>query len=124
MKSKLISAGFIVVLWSALILTSCSKDSGYGSGSNNNGTNNQANAVSIESMAYNPTSLNVKVGTNVTWTNNDNVDHTVTANDASFDSGNLKPGAKYTHTFSTAGTFPYHCTLHPDMKASVVAANY
>jgi plastocyanin len=123
MKTTLKLAGFLFVLWSVLILISCSKDSGYGSSSNNNGTNNQSNSVSMENMLYNPSSLNVKTGTAVTWTNNDNVDHTVTANDGSFDSGNIKPGAKYSHTFSTAGTFSYHCTIHADMKASIVVAN-
>ncbi|MDH7462491.1 cupredoxin family copper-binding protein [Chitinophagaceae bacterium 26-R-25] len=121
MKSKLISAGFLFVLWSALILISCSKDSGYGSSNtNNNGNNNQSNAVSIDNMAYSPSSLTVKAGTTVSWTNNDNVDHTVTANDGSFDSGAIKTGSKYSHTFSTAGTFSYHCTFHSNMKASVV----
>ncbi|MDI3322096.1 cupredoxin domain-containing protein [Pinibacter soli] len=120
MKSKLISAGFLVVLWSVLIVISCSKDNGYGSSSNNNNGNNQSNAVSIENMLYNPGNLTVKAGTTVSWTNNDNVDHTVTANDGSFDSGAIKTGSKYSHTFSTTGTFSYHCTFHADMKASVV----
>jgi len=119
MKSKLISAGFLLVLWSAFILISCSKNSGYGSSSNSN-NNNQSNTVSIENMLYNPGSLTVKAGTTVSWTNNDNVDHTVTANDGSFDSGAIKMGSKYSHTFSTTGTFAYHCTFHANMKASVV----
>jgi plastocyanin len=71
-------------------------------------------------MSYNPSSLTLKAGTTVSWTNNDMVDHTVTANDGSFDSGAIKMGGTYSHTFSTTGTFSYHCTFHANMKASVV----
>jgi len=123
MKTTFKVAGFLFVFWSALIFISCSKSNGYGS-SGNNGNNTQSNAVSIENMTYNPSSLTVSMGTTVTWTNNDNVDHTVTADNGSFDSGNIKAGAKYSHTFSTTGTFAYHCTLHANMKASVVVSQY
>ena len=81
-----------------------------------------ANEVSLSRMAFFPTTLMVKTGTTVKWTNSavDETDHTVTANDRSFDSGVLKPGASYTHTFNSAGTFEYSCTLHPEqMRARV-----
>ncbi|MBV4356864.1 cupredoxin domain-containing protein [Pinibacter aurantiacus] len=119
MKTKLISAGFLIVLWSTLIVISCSKDSGYGS-SSNSGNNQGNNTVSMQYTQYDPSTITVKAGTTITWINNDNMDHTVTANDGSFDSGTIKQGGKYTHTFSTAGTFSYHCTFHANMKGSVV----
>jgi plastocyanin len=119
MKSKFITAGFPLALWGTLILASCSKDSGYGSGSNN-GNNQTSNTVSIENMSYNPGTVTVKAGSTVSWINNDMVDHTVTANDGSFDSGDMKAGSTFTHTFPTTGTFAYHCTFHANMKASVV----
>jgi plastocyanin len=57
----------------------------------------------------------------VTWTNNDTAAHTITADDGSFDSGNLNPGDTFTHTFATAaGTVAYHCNYHPNMVATIV----
>ncbi len=76
---------------------------------------------------YNPSPLNVPVGTTVTWTNNDNTAHTVTEGNPSgntppngFDSGILAPGKTFTHTFDTAGTIQYYCTLHPTMLGEVI----
>ena len=76
---------------------------------------------------YNPSPLNVPVGTTVTWTNNDNTGHTVTQGNPSgntppngFDSGILAPGKTFTHTFETAGTIQYYCTLHPTMLGEVI----
>ena len=63
--------------------------------------------------------LTVQVGDTVTWTNGDDMPHTVTAESGAFDSGNLNQGQTYTHTFETAGTFPYSCTYHPFMKGTV-----
>jgi len=78
-----------------------------------------AQAVSIQNFAFNPATLTVPVGTTVTWTNNDSTAHTVTADDGSFKSGNVDPGATFSFTFSTAGTFNYHCEIHPNMTASI-----
>ena len=70
-----------------------------------------ANAVSITSAGYQPAQLQVKVGTVVTWKNNDTVAHTVTSDTAGlFDSGALNAGATFQFTFSQAGTFTYHST--------------
>jgi plastocyanin len=78
------------------------------------------NAVSIANFAFSPTSITAKVGDKVTWTNNDSTTHTVTADDNSFSSGDLAPGASFSFTFTKAGTFPYHCSIHSSMKATVV----
>jgi plastocyanin len=77
-------------------------------------------AVTLVNYSFSPTSLQVALGTTVTWTNNDTAAHTVTADDGSFDSGNLAPGQSFTHTFTTSGTVAYHCNYHPNMVASVV----
>ena len=76
---------------------------------------------------YNPSPLSVPVGTTVTWINNDNTGHTVTQGNPSgntppngFDSGILAPGKTFTHTFGTAGTIQYYCTLHPTMLGEVI----
>jgi plastocyanin len=78
-----------------------------------------ANAVTIQNFAFGPATLNVAVGTTVTWTNADSAGHTVTADDGSFDSKTLATGATFTQTFSTAGTFAYHCTIHTSMHGTV-----
>ncbi len=88
--------------------------------------NNPASAsVEIKNFAFNPGTVTVKVGTKVTWTNNDSAPHTVTS-----DSGSplnsksiLSPGQSFSYTFTTAGTFPYHCTIHPTMKGQVVVTS-
>jgi len=76
--------------------------------------------VDISNFSFNPGTLTVKVGDTVTWTNNDSATHTVTANDNSFDSANLASGASFSHTFSKAGTYPYRCTIHPNMTGTIV----
>jgi len=55
----------------------------------------------------------VKVGTTVTWQNKDSTEHTVTSNTNVFASSILSPGQSFSYTFSTAGTYPYHCLIHP-----------
>ncbi|MEX2556104.1 MAG: copper-containing nitrite reductase [Actinomycetota bacterium] len=75
----------------------------------------QANAE----HAYDPAVIRVKAGTTVTWTNGDEVAHTVTADDGSFDSGFLNAGQSWSHTFTEPGTYAYHCIPHPWMKGTV-----
>jgi predicted lipoprotein with Yx(FWY)xxD motif len=77
-------------------------------------------AIQIANFAFAPTSLTVSAGTTVTWTNADSTAHTVTADDGSFDSGNLDPGKTFSFTFKTPGTYAYHCAIHPNMKATIV----
>jgi nitrite reductase (NO-forming) len=69
---------------------------------------------------YSVNVLTIKVGTTVTWTNDDNQLHTVTAVDGSFDSGFLDPGATFSYTFGEVGDFEYFCLPHPWMRARVV----
>ena len=76
-------------------------------------------AVTIKGFAFGPATLKVAAGTTVTWTNQDSTAHTVTGDKNEFDSGNLAPGKTFTHTFDKAGTFAYHCTIHPSMKATI-----
>jgi plastocyanin len=117
MKTKKIYQGILFLLFVSSVFVYCSKSNGYGSGSMNN---TPATAtVSIKNMAFSPSSLSVSAGTTVTWYNYDTVAHTVTADDDSFDSGNIPVNGKYSKVFSSMGTFPYHCTIHPEMKASV-----
>lgn len=69
---------------------------------------------------YSVNVLSVAVGTTVTWTNEDNTMHTVTAVDGSFDSGFFEGGETWSHTFDEPGEFEYFCLPHPWMRARVV----
>jgi plastocyanin len=77
--------------------------------------------VLIQDFSFKPAHITIKRGTKVRWINKDSTAHTATANNGrSFDSGRLRPGQRYSHTFKRAGKKPYHCKIHPDMRASVV----
>jgi plastocyanin len=82
-----------------------------------------AQSVEIKNFAFNPATLSVKVGDKVTWTNADSAAHTVTFDDGSADSKNLAQNATFDHTFSTAGTFAYHCTIHSNMKGTITVGS-
>lgn len=77
-------------------------------------------SVAISSFAFNPESLNVRVGDTVTWTNNDAVNHTSTSNTGVWNSGILTTGHSYSFTFAATGHFPYHCAVHLSMHGVVV----
>lgn len=77
-------------------------------------------AVDIAGFAFSPQSVTVAVGDSVTWTNADAQNHTATADDASFDAGTIAGGTSKSVTFATAGTFGYHCKIHPTMTATIV----
>ena len=76
--------------------------------------------VSIRNMSFQPADIQVTVGTTVTWQNSDGVSHTVTSDGGAFASGLLKDGDSFTFTFTAAGTFTYHCAVHPSMRGSVL----
>jgi plastocyanin len=76
--------------------------------------------AAIEDFVFLPGRLEISVGTTIVWTNRGQVTHTVTAEDGSFDSGNIDPGQHRGLTFARAGTFPFHCTPHPFMKGVIV----
>jgi amicyanin len=80
--------------------------------------------VTIANFAFSPADVTVKVGTTVTWTNKDTASHNVLAVDSSWGSTNLiKTGQTYSFTFTKAGTYPYRCGIHPNMKATVRVIN-
>lgn len=76
-------------------------------------------AVTIQNFAFNPPSLSVAVGAEVTWTNQDSTAHTVTFDSGGGASDNLAQSATYKQTFSSAGSFTYHCSIHPNMTGTV-----
>lgn len=81
-------------------------------------------SVTINNYTFTPRSIAVTPGSTVTWTNRQADDnHTVTADKGSFDTGVIaKNGGSATLTFATAGTFAYHCKIHPSMHGTVVVS--
>ncbi len=75
-----------------------------------------ANTVTIQNFAFNPVTVTISKGQTVTWTNMDSVSHTITSTTGDFDSGLISSGKTFSHTFNTAGTFEYSCTIHPSMQ--------
>ena len=67
-----------------------------------------------------PGTLTVPVGTTVTWKFDDSTQHTVNADDNSFASPAMANGQTFAHTFTSAGTVSYHCSIHPFMKGTIV----
>lgn len=129
----------LVVLSALVLLAAC------GGGSTNTGTGttpttaatptsatqagNAQNVMIITdssgSFAFSPATLTIKAGTTVTWKNTTAVAHTVTSDDGkSFDSGMANPIAAqsgtFSFTFTSPGTFAYHCAIHPFMKATII----
>jgi plastocyanin/mono/diheme cytochrome c family protein len=76
--------------------------------------------LEVLTWGYAPETITIKAGDTVTWTNDGSIVHTVTPDDGSFDSGVLNKGDVWTHTFDKSGSYTYHCTPHPWMKATVV----
>lgn len=75
---------------------------------------------SMKNLAYAPATFNVAGGATIVWRNDDPLPHTVTADDGSWDSGLIAPGATWQRTFDRPGSYPFHCTPHPFMKGTVV----
>jgi plastocyanin len=76
--------------------------------------------VVLKNLAFDPATVTIKAGESVTWTNQDAMNHTVVADKGEFKSSDLGQGATFTFKFDKAGTYAYHCSIHPSMKATVV----
>jgi plastocyanin len=80
-----------------------------------------ANAeVKIDNFSFGPETLTVTVGMTVTWTNRDDIPHTVVSTDGVFKSKVRDTDEKFSYTFAKAGTYPYYCSVHPKMTGKVV----
>lgn len=79
-------------------------------------------AVKIQNFAFSPATITLVIGVNntVTWTNMDSVIHTVTADGGTFGSNDLSNGQTFTFTFTTPGSYGYHCSIHTYMKGTVI----
>jgi plastocyanin len=81
-----------------------------------------AKAVTISGFVFSEPSLEVVAGSRVSWVNDDPTEHTVTAEDESFDSGPIAPGEGFAVRFADAGEYPYVCAIHPDMRGTIVVS--
>jgi plastocyanin len=76
--------------------------------------------VKIDNFSFGPATLTVPAGTTVTWTNRDDIPHTVVSEDKAFKSKVLDTDEKFSFTFAKPGTYSYFCSIHPKMTAKVV----
>ncbi len=76
--------------------------------------------VKVDNFSFGPGTLTVAAGTTVTWTNRDDIPHTVVSTDGVFKSKVLDTDDKFSFTFTRAGTYPYFCSIHPKMTGKVV----
>lgn len=76
--------------------------------------------VKIDNFSFGPQSLTVSAGTTITWTNRDDIPHTVVSSDGVFKSKVLDTDDKFSYTFGKAGTYAYFCSIHPKMTGKVV----
>ena len=80
----------------------------------------KVHTVVIEAMRYTPEAIEINAGDTVIWKNRDAFPHTATAEDRSFDSGEIASGGTWKFVARRKGVFPYVCTLHPTMKAKLL----
>ena len=76
--------------------------------------------VKIDNFSFSPAALTVKAGTQITWTNGDDIPHTVVSGEQAFKSKVLGSGEKFTFTASKPGTYSYSCSIHPNMTGKVI----
>jgi amicyanin len=76
--------------------------------------------VKIDNFSFDPPTLTVAAGTTVTWTNRDDIPHTVVSTDGVFKSKVRDTDETFSYTFAKAGTYSYYCSLHPKMTGKVV----
>ena len=77
-------------------------------------------AVTIDNFSFGPPTLNVTAGTTVTWTNRDDIPHTVVNTEGAFKSKAVDTDEKFSYTFAKPGTYSYFCSIHPKMTGKVV----
>jgi len=114
--SSLALTAAVVILAAAVFLV-------FGKLRHHNAEAAEANAVTIDNYQFAPATLAIPAGTTVTWVNQDSDIHSVAADDGDpmmFKSAGLDTDDKFTFTFAKAGTYLYHCTLHPHMTGKIV----
>jgi len=79
-------------------------------------------SVAVKDFAFNPADITAKVGQTITFTNGDSAPHTATLDDGSCTTPNIASGSSDGLTFTAAGTYPFHCKVHPNMKGTITVS--
>ena len=130
-QALILMSALSILLLVGVLAASCGDGTGGGlyGGGGSGGTTTSTPASSdgeggvqvvMKNMAFDPDKVTIKAGESVTWTNQDSANHTVTADNGEFESGDLGKSATFTFQFDKAGTYPYHCGIHPSMTGTVV----
>jgi plastocyanin len=90
-----------------------------GGGGCSTSTEAAAVTVQIANFAFDPPEATAKVGETIGWTNNDSTAHTATTDDGGCDTGDIAPNATAGLVFDAAGTYAYHCKIHPNMTGTI-----
>lgn len=128
-QGLLIAAAVIAVAVIVTAMMIAMSANGWGWGMHGRGRNTSqsppvrggaAATVRIQDFAFDPGNLEVPVGANVTWINDDSAPHDATARNGDWNTGRLSQGGRDTLTFESAGVYDYYCSIHPSMKARLV----
>lgn len=119
-KIKIFTIGLVLVT-ASFFFFSCSKSGGDLIDESNDSTEASIDhRVYMKNSTFSPPLMTLTAGKPVAWINDDNLVHRVTADDGSFDSGDMQPGATFSRTFNMTGTFPYRCKYHNGMTGTVI----
>ena len=99
--------------------TAAAPDVGSGGEASPSGEAVRSAKVEIVDFAYEPATVTIQAGGKVTWLNRDSAEHTATLDDGSYSTGDLAEGKLESESFKSAGSFPYHCEIHPDMTGTL-----
>ena len=110
----------IAVLSAVLPLGITALAGGFGNFTASAQQKSETTEVKIDNFSFGPAALTVPAGTTITWTNRDDIPHTVVSTDGVFKSKVLDTDEKFSFTFGKAGTYPYFCSIHPKMTGKVI----
>jgi plastocyanin len=83
-------------------------------------TTAEAHGVSVDNFSFAPAMASVAIGSTITWTNHDDIPHTIVSTEQKFKSPVLDTGEQFSHRFDARGTYTYFCSLHPKMTGQIV----
>jgi plastocyanin len=123
-RAAVVVAAALIVLTLGVLTVACGGGSG-GTTATTAGTDTTTGGaktvqVIMSNRAYDPATVTIKVGDTVTWVNQDAPKHDVVADNGEFKSDLFDKGATFSFTFAKAGTYPYHCSIHPGMTGTII----
>lgn len=124
MKKRVVFLNLFILSVLLFVQFSCRKSDYSSTGGSNNNTPVAAATIYMKGSVFSISTVNLYANGTVTWTNDDTMVHTVTANDGSFDSGDIQPGASFSHSFTSTGTIGYHCIHHAGMTGTIIVVSH